>query len=56
MEDLLLNEVGWSIRYVVVNTQNWWPKKKFLIPPRSVQEIDWAGKLLRLTVTRHWSS
>jgi hypothetical protein len=52
VEDLLLNEVGWSIRYVVVNTQNWWPKKKVLIPPRSVQEIDWAGKLLRLAVTR----
>ncbi len=52
VEDLLLNDVGWSIRYVVVNTQNWWPRKKVLIPPRSVQEIDWAGKLMRLAVTR----
>ena len=52
IEDFLLNDVGWSIRYIVVDTRNWWPGKKVLISPRSVREIDWASRLMHLDVNR----
>ena len=48
VEDFLVDDAGWSIRYVVVDTKNWWPGKKVLISPRSVREIDWADRLIHL--------
>jgi hypothetical protein len=52
VEDFLLEEVDWSIHYLVVDTQNWWPGKKVLISPQSAREIDWVGKLVNLNVDR----
>jgi hypothetical protein len=52
VEDFLLEDTGWSIRYITVDTRNWWPGERVLISPRSVREIDWAGRLLHLNVNR----
>jgi hypothetical protein len=52
VEDFLVDDAGWGIRYVAVDTRNWWPGKKVLISPRSVQKIDWANRLLHLDVDR----
>jgi PRC-barrel domain protein len=50
--DFLVDDANWSIRYVAVDTRNWWPGKKVLISPRSVQAIDWAQRLMNLDVDR----
>jgi hypothetical protein len=47
-----VDDAGWGIRYVAVDTRNWWPGKKVLISPRSVQKIDWANRLMHLDVDR----
>ena len=52
VEDFLVDDAGWSIRYITVDTKNWWPGKKVLISPRSVREIDWADRLIHLDVNR----
>lgn len=52
VEDFLVEDAGWSIEYFVVDTRNWWPGKKVLISPRSVQEIDWTDNLVNLNVNR----
>jgi hypothetical protein len=52
VEDFLVDDGGWSIRYIAVDTRNWWPGKRVLISPRSVQTIDWAQRLMNLDVDR----
>jgi len=52
VEDFLLEDVDWSIHYLVVDTKNWWPAKKVLISPRSAREINWTDKLVNLNVDR----
>jgi sporulation protein YlmC with PRC-barrel domain len=52
LEDFLVEDADWSIRYLVVDTKNWWPGKKVLISPRSIDEIDWSDKLVNLNVVR----
>ncbi len=52
VEDFLVEEADWSIHYLVVDTKNWWPGKKILVSPRSVQDIDWAGNLVNLRISR----
>ncbi len=52
VEDFLVEDTDWSIRYLVVDTKNWWPGKKVLISPRSATEIDWTERLVRLDIDR----
>ncbi len=52
VEDFLLDDAGWSIHFLVVDTKNWWPGKQVLIPPRSAREINWSDRLVNLNVDR----
>jgi hypothetical protein len=52
VEDFLVEDVDWSIHYVVVDTKKWWPGKKVLISPWSARDIDWANRLVNLDVAR----
>lgn len=52
VEDFLIEDADWSIRYLVVDTKNWWPGKKALISPQSVKEIDWPDRLVNINVDR----
>jgi hypothetical protein len=52
VEDFLVEDEDWSIRYLVVATKNWWPGKKVLISPRSATEIDWSDKIVKLNLDR----
>jgi hypothetical protein len=50
--DLMVEDGDWGIRYLVVDTQNWWPGRKVLISPRSVASIDWMLRAVTLDVDR----
>jgi hypothetical protein len=50
--DFLLEDGDWSLHYLVVDTQNWWPGKKVLISPRSIESTDWATRTVNLDVDR----
>jgi hypothetical protein len=39
LEKLLIENANWNIRYLIVDTKNWWPGKHVLISPDAVQEI-----------------
>jgi len=44
VEDFILDDESWAIRYMVVNTRKWLPGKKVLIAPFWINSIDWAVK------------
>ena len=48
--DFLLDEEGWSLRYMCVDTGNWWPGQQVLIAPGSIRAIDWGAQLIHLDV------
>jgi hypothetical protein len=52
VEDFLIEDADWSVRYFVVDTHNWWPGKRVVISPRSVREINWTDNLVNLNVER----
>lgn len=52
LEDLLLDEAGWAVRYLIVDTRDWWFGSHVLISPHAVREIDWSGRQVRLNVSR----
>ena len=52
LEDLLVDSESWAIRYIVVDTRNWWPGKHVLISPQWITRVDWAERLVTLDVAR----
>jgi hypothetical protein len=52
VEDFLLDEVSWAIRYLIVDTRNWLPGKHVVIPPDWITEVDWSENVVNVDVTR----
>jgi hypothetical protein len=50
--DFLVDDAAWSIRYIKVNTKEWWPGISVLMPPRSVSNIDRPNRKVHLDVDR----
>ena len=41
VEDFIIDDETWAIRYLVIDTKNWWPGKKVLISPRWIERVSW---------------
>ncbi len=42
VEDFIVDDEAWTIRYVAVDTRNWLPGKKVLVAPRWISGVFWA--------------
>ena len=51
VENFLVEDATWSIRYLVIDTKNWWPGKHVLMSPYAVQGISWSDRDVTLKVT-----
>jgi uncharacterized protein YrrD len=52
VEDFLVDDQSWTIRYLLVDTTNWWAGKKVLVAPAWIERVDWAESKVHVTVTR----
>jgi hypothetical protein len=52
IEDFLFDDLDWSIRYVMIDTRNWWFGKKVVISPEWVDAINWSDRTLGVEVSR----
>jgi hypothetical protein len=52
VEDLLIDDASWDIRYIIVDTRNWLPGRKVIISPRHVREVSWLNSSVFVELTR----
>jgi PRC-barrel domain protein len=52
VEDFVIDDSGWSIPYLIVDTRNWWPGKKVLIPSGMAREVVWDERRVHLALSR----
>lgn len=52
VEDFIIDDETWAIRYLVVDTRNWWPGKKVLISPRWIDRISWGESKVFVNLSR----
>jgi hypothetical protein len=52
VNDVLIEDRSWMIRYVEVDTRNWWPGKKVLVSPDWITRIDWLDSKVYVGLTR----
>ena len=48
----LVDEISWAIRYLVVDTSNWWMGKQVLIAPPWITGLQWADKKMVVDLSR----
>ncbi|MDZ4097285.1 MAG: PRC-barrel domain-containing protein, partial [Methylophilaceae bacterium] len=52
VEDFIIDDETWTIRYLVINTQNWWPGKKVLVSPQWIDRVSWSESTVFVNLTR----
>ena len=52
IEDFIIDDETWDIRYLVIDTGDWMPGKKVLISPRWIERIDFESSKVTVALAR----
>jgi sporulation protein YlmC with PRC-barrel domain len=52
VDDYLVDDVSWRIRYLMIDTSNWLGGRTVLLAPEWASRVDWADKKVHVDVTR----
>jgi hypothetical protein len=52
VEEFLIEDKSWVIRYLVVDTKNWWPGKMVLLSPEWIERLSWEDRQVFVDLTR----
>ncbi len=44
VEDFIVDDEAWGIRYLIIDTKNWWPGKQVIISPLWIDRVSWDEK------------
>lgn len=53
VDDFLLDDASWTIRYLVIDTTNWWPGKKILVSPEWIDRVSWGEREVFVDLDRN---
>ena len=52
VDDFIIDDETWAIRYLIVDTKDWLPGKKVLISPKWIERVSWSEKQVVVALTR----
>jgi hypothetical protein len=52
VEDFIVDDESWEIRYLVIDTSNWWVGKKVLVAPHWASHISWSARQVHVDLSR----
>lgn len=52
VEGFLIDDESWAIRYLVVNTSNWWLGHRVLIAPQWIDGVHWSEQTVTVDLSR----
>ena len=52
VQGLLVDEDTWAIRYIIVDTGNWWAGHQVLVSPEWIRDLSWPDSELLVDLTR----
>jgi hypothetical protein len=50
--DFIMDDATWAIRYLVIDTRNWWAGKHVLVAPAWITGINWNDRMVDADLTR----
>lgn len=51
LDDLIMDDKNWQIKFIVVDTHNWFGGKKVIVPVGCIKKIEWADSRLLLDIS-----
>jgi len=52
IEDFVIDDETWAIRYLVVGTKKWWPGKTVLVSPQWIERVTWSESSVDINLSR----
>src|SRR5436190_19840649 len=52
VDDFMIDDRAWTIRWLVVDTRNWLPGKHVLVSPEWVEDVSWTDRAVRVGLSR----
>lgn len=52
VDDFIIDDETWAIRYLIIDTQNWWPGKKILLAPQWIKRVSWNESKVFVSLLR----
>ena len=52
VEDFILDDETWTIRYLVIDTRNWLPGKRVLVSPQWIDRVSWSASTVFVNLSR----
>ena len=52
IDDFIIDDETWAIRYLIIDTRNWWPGKKILVSPQWIESVSWSEKKVFVNLLR----
>lgn len=52
VDDFIIDDETWAIRYLVIDTGNWRPRKKVLIAPQWIERVSWRESKVFVNLLR----
>jgi len=52
VEDFIVDDETWEVRYLAIDTRNWWFGKKVLVAPRWASRVSWVDRKVYVDMSR----
>lgn len=52
VEDVVVDDEDWIVRYVEVDTRNWLPGKKVLVQTGRIEDLSWVDRSVKVALSR----
>ena len=52
VEDFIIDDETWVIRYLIIDTGDWWPGKKVLVSPKWIERVSWNESKIFVNLLR----
>jgi uncharacterized protein YrrD len=52
VEDFIIDDETWAIRYLIIDTRNWWPGKKILLSKQWIERVSWSESKVFINLSR----
>ena len=52
IEDFIIDDEVWAIRYLIIDTRNWWAGKKVVLAPQWIERVSWSESKVYVNLSR----
>ena len=52
VDDFIVDDDSWQLRYLVIDTSNWWLGQKVLVAPRWASRVSWEAQKVYVDMSR----